>query len=103
MNAVKIIRIVATVLALAAAFVTIPYAALGLALLGLANGFMGVTEDRRIIYLVTAVAVAASANALDMVPAVGSYITAIMGNFSTILNAGVIAVFVMIVKDRLSE
>ena len=84
MNAVKIIRIVALLLAVVAAFVpTIPYALLALALLGLANGFMGVTEERRMIYLVTALALSMSAGALGMVPTAGDYITAIFSNLST--------------------
>ncbi len=107
MNAVKIIRIVATVLAIVAAFVTVEnlvtYVPLALALLGLANGFMGVSEERRLIYLVTAGVLSVSTDALDMVPAVGGYITAIAGNISIVLSAGVIAVVAMIIKDRLSE
>lgn len=103
MSAVKIVRLLAILLAVVAAFVSVPYAALGLAILGLVNGFMGVPEERRVIYLVTAVAVAASTDALASVPAVGGYITSIMENVSAVLNAGVIAVFVLIVKDRLSE
>ena len=103
MNAVQIIRIVATVLAIVAAFVSIPYAILALALLGLANGFMGVAEERRLIYLVTAGVLSVSTDALDMVPAVGSYITAMFGNLSVALSAGVLAVVVMIVKDRITE
>ena len=103
MNAVQIIRIVATVLAIVAAFVSIPYAILALALLGLANGFMGVAEERRLIYLVTAGVLSVSTDALDMVPVVGSYITAMFGNLSVALSAGVLAVVVMIVKDRITE
>ncbi len=102
MNAVKIIRLLALLLAIAAAFATIPYAALGLAILGLLNGFMGVPTDRRVTYLVTAIALALSADALASVPAVGGYLTAIFNNVSAALNAGVLAVFVMIVKDRLT-
>ena len=104
MNALKLVRYVGTILAIVAAFVpNIPYAVLVLALLGVANGFMGVSEERRLIYLVTAGVLSISANALDMVPTVGPYITAIFTNFSTILSAGVLAVFAMIVKDRLAD
>lgn len=102
MNAVKIVRILATVLAIAAAFVSIPYAALGLAVLGAINGVMGVPAERRTVYMATAVALAMSVNALDMVPAIGSYLTAIFTNFSTAISAGVLAVFVMVVKERLT-
>lgn len=102
MDAVKIIRIIALLLVLAAAFTTIPYAALGMAVLGLLNGFMGVPVERRMTYMVTALALALSVDALDMVPAVGGYVTTIFGNLSAVLNAGVLAVMVMIVKDRLT-
>jgi len=102
MNAVKIIRLLALLLAIAAAFATIPYAALGLAVLGLLNGFMGVPVDRRQTYMITALALFMSTGALGMVPAVGGYLTAIFSNVSAVLNAGVLAVFVMIVKDRLT-
>ena len=47
MSAVNIIRIVALVLAVVGAFVTIPYAAAALVILGLVAGFMGVDEDGR--------------------------------------------------------
>lgn len=102
MDAVKIIRIIALLLAIAAAFVTIPYVALALALLGLLNGFMGVPNERRVTYMVTALALAMSVDALNMVPAVGAYLTAIFANLSAVLNAGVLAVVIMIVKDRLT-
>ena len=77
-------------------------AALGLAVLGLLNGFMGVPVERRVTYMVTALALVMSVDALDMVPAVGGYLTAIFANLSAVLNAGVLAVMVMIVKDRLT-
>ena len=103
MDAVKIIRIVAVVLALAAAFVTIPFAALLMALLGLAIGFMGVPDERRVLFLVTAVALATAAGSLGAIPAIGDYLTAILGNISAIVNAGAIAVILMIIKDRITE
>ena len=104
MNAVKIIRILALALAVVAAFVAdIPYAGLGLVLLGAANGFMGVAEDRRLMYLVTAAALSITTGAWGAIPAVGEYITAIFSNISTVLNAGVLSVVVMIIKDRLTE
>lgn len=104
MNAVKIIRILALALAVIAAFVAdIPYVGLALVILGAANGFMGVSEERRMIYMVTAVALAATAGAWGGIPAVGDYLTAIFSNISTVLNAGVLAVVVMIIKDRITE
>lgn len=103
MNALKLIRYAALLVAIVAAFVTVPYAALALALLGVANGFMGVAEERRLIYLVTAGVLSVSTDALNMVPAVGGYITSIFSNISIVLSAGVLAVVVMIIKDRITE
>ncbi len=50
MNTIKIIRLLALAVALIAAFVTFPYAVLTMIVLGLIIGFMGVPEDRRLIY-----------------------------------------------------
>jgi hypothetical protein len=40
---------------------------------------------------------------LAAVPAVGDYLTAIFTNVAATLNAGAIAVILMIVKDRVTE
>ena len=56
MSPVKIIRIVALAVAIIAVFVTIPYVALIMVVLGLAAGFMGVSSEERVLYLVFAVA-----------------------------------------------
>ena len=103
MNALKIIRIVALALAVIAAFVTIPYVALAFIVLGLAIGFMGVTEDRRVLFLVMAGVLAMVANTFDPVPAIGTYLTAILTNASAVLNAGAVAVILMIIKERITE
>ena len=103
MNALKIIRIVALALAVIAAFVTIPYVALAFIVLGLAIGFMGVTEDRRVLFLVMAGVLAMVANTFDPVPAIGAYLTAILTNASAVLNAGAVAVILMVIKERITE
>ncbi|MGD9264879.1 MAG: hypothetical protein PVJ71_03780 [Lysobacterales bacterium] len=43
------------------------------------------------------------ANTLDPIPAVGTYLTGILTNGSAILNAGAVAVILMIIKDRITE
>jgi hypothetical protein len=43
------------------------------------------------------------AGSLGPIPAVGEYLTAILSNMSAIINVGAVAVFLAIVKDRLSE
>jgi hypothetical protein len=103
MNAIKIIRLVALVLAVIAAFVTIPYVALAFIVLGLLIGFMGVPEERRLLFLVMAVALAMVAGALDPIPVIGTYLTAMLTNASAIINAGAVAVILMIFKERITE
>lgn len=103
MDTAKIIRIVALLVAVVAAFANIPYAAEVMIVLGLAIGFVGLHEDKRLQFLVMAVALNFVANALDPLPGIGPYLTAILGNVSTIVSAGAVAVIVMIVKDRLAE
>ncbi len=103
MDTIKIIRIAALAVAVIAAFVAIPYAALIMMVLGLAIGFMGVPEERRLIYMVTTVTLASVAGSLGSIPMAGDYLTAILTNLSGILNAGAVAVILMIIKDRVSE
>ena len=103
MDTLKIIRIAGLVVAVIAAFVTIPYIALVWIVLGLAVGFMGVPEERRLIFMVAAVTLTTVAGSLGPVPAVGEYLSAILSNLSAIVNAGAVAVIVMIIKDRLTE
>jgi len=103
MDAKKIVRLVALIVAIAAAFVSVPYAMLILVLLGLINGFIGVPEERRQMYMVTAITLSVAHDALGPIPAVGDYLSAIFSNISAMLNAGAIAVIIMIIKDRLTE
>jgi len=103
MNPIQIVRILGVAVAVIAAFVTIPYVALIMIILGLAAGFMGVSEERRTGYLVTAIALTMVAGSLGPIPAVGEYLTSILTNLSAIVNAGAVAVILMIVKDRVTE
>jgi uncharacterized membrane protein YccC len=103
MDTAKIVRIVALLVAVVAAFVTIPYIGLIMVIVGLALGFLTVPEERRLIYMVTAVTLTTVAGSLGPIPAIGSYLTAILSNVSTIINVGAVAVILMIVKDRLTE
>lgn len=103
MDAIKIIRLVALALAVIAAFVAIPYIALAFIVLGLVIGFMGVPEERRLLFLVMAGVLAMVADTLNPIPAIGEYLTAMLTNASAILNAGAVAVILMIFKDRITE
>ena len=103
MDIIKIIRIVAVAIAIIAAFVAIPYIALIMVVLGLAMGLMGVPEERRLIFMVLAVTLASVTGALGPIPVIGEYLTAILSNMSSIVNAAAVAVILMIIKDRLTE
>lgn len=103
MSPVNIIRWIALLVAIVAAFVDIPYALLILVILGAALGFMGVASADRVMYLVAAVALAQVAGVFGVIPAVGEYITGIMTNFSTVFNGGAAAVILTIIKERLMD
>ncbi len=101
--AVKVIRIIALLVAVVAAFVTIPYVALALIVLGLAAGIMGVEESRRMMYLVMAVALTMMTGAFGEVPMAGEYLTSILSNISIAINAGAIAVILTMFYERIME
>ena len=103
MDTIKIIRIIALIVAVIAAFIEIPYVALAFIVLGLAIGFLGVPEERRLLFMVTAVTLALVADSLGPIPAIGTYLTAFLGNVSAIINAAALAVILVIFKDRITE
>ncbi len=102
-NAVKIVRIIALLVVLVAPFVSFPYAGLLMVLLGLVIGFIGVPEERRILYFIMAVTLATVAGTLGPIPMVGEYLTAILTNLSKVINAGAVAVILVIVYERVTE
>ncbi len=102
MGPAKIVRMLATAVAVIAAFATIPYAALIMAVLGLGVGYF-VEADRRTLYLVTVVALSVASGGLGAVPMAGDYVTAIFGNISTIINAGALVVIGTVIYERLME
>jgi hypothetical protein len=101
MSPVSIIRYIAIALAVIAAFVAIPYSALAMVVLGAVLGFMGVSADERVLYLVVAVALGAVAGGLNAIPVVGPYITDILTNIGTIVSAGAATVILVMTKERL--
>jgi hypothetical protein len=96
MDLAKIVRIVALVVAVVAGVVAIPQSALIIAVLGLVG-----EEDRRVPFMVMTLTLALAHGALDPIPGVGSYLTAILGSVSSLLNAGACTVIVMQIVDRL--
>ncbi len=103
MDTAKIVRIVGLVVAVAAAFVAIPQIGLIIVVVGIALGFLAVEEDHRLLFLVIAVALAQVAGSFGAIPVVGEYVTNIMTNVSSIVNAAALTVILMVIKDRLME
>lgn len=99
MDFAKIVRLVGLLFAIVAAFVTIPQAALILALLGLVAGWF-VEEERRTIFFLFTLTLALAHGALSPIPAVGGYITDILGNLSALVNAAAVTVIVMMTYER---
>ena len=104
MSPAKIIRIVGVALAVAAALIPgIPMVGLGLAVLGLGAGYYVASGDRATL-LVTVIALNSGvAGALDAIPAVGMYVSAILTNLGGLLAAAAVTVVVMAVKEQLTE
>ena len=100
MSLEKIIWAVAFLAAIVFAFVSFEYAALILAVLGLASGWF-VKGDHRKSLLMGAIFLHVAHGALGGVPAVGEYLTAIFGNYGAVLNAAGLLVIVMATVERL--
>lgn len=105
MGALKIIRLLAILVAVVGAFVAIPEAALIMVVLGLVGGYMAdeADKDNRMYFLVFAVALGTVSGAAGALPGIGGPISDIMGNLSTIINASALAVIINAVKDRAME
>ena len=80
-----------------------PYAGLLMVLLGLVIGFIGVPEERRMLYFIMAVTLTTVAGVLGPIPMVGEYLTVILTNLSTVISAGAVAVILVIVYERVTE
>ena len=100
MSPAKITLWVGMAVAIAAAFVTVPYAALVLALAGLVHGVLDVNEDNLMAVSVMAVALATVSGALGAIPVAGEYISAIMGNVGALVAAAALTGIAMSVKDK---
>lgn len=99
MNIYKICGIVGLLLAIIAAFVNIPYGAELMALLGIVVGLGIVTEDS-VRVIVTAVALPVVAACLNGLPAVGGYITAIVGNLGHIVAGAALLMILRNIYNR---
>jgi len=100
MDAGKIVRLVAVIVAVVAGVVTIPQSALIIAVLGLVGGYF-VEEDRAVNFLVVALALNVVSGGLDPIPAVGPILTGVFGSISTLFNAAALTVITVGIINRL--
>ncbi len=99
MDLAKIVRLVAVLFAVVAGLVASPQSAVIIAVLGLVAGWF-VEEDRRINYMLATLTLALVHGALGPNPAIGGYLTDVLGSLSALLNAGACTVIVMAIYDR---
>ncbi len=97
----KIIQMVGLLVAIVAALVTIPQAALLIALLGIVGGYF-VGADDRILFLVATVALVTIAGALAGIPAVGAYLTGMLTNLGALFSAAAVTVIVVTTYEKLT-
>ena len=101
MDVSKIIRLVAVLVAIVAAFVAIPEEAAIIAVLGLVAGYF-IEEERATAFLVMTLALALVHDvALDPVWVIGGYLSDILGSLSALANAAACTVIGVGLYNRL--
>jgi hypothetical protein len=100
MDVAKIVRLVGVIFAVVAGVVTIPQAAVIIAVLGLVGGYF-VEEERRLHFMVATLTLAVVNGALGSIPFAGDYLTGALGSLSALFNAAACTVIVMAIIDRL--
>jgi len=105
MNTLKIVRLLVLAVAVIGAFATIPEVGLVHVALGLSMGVLSdqADKDNRMFLLVFAVALTTVSGAAGGLPIIGGYVSAIMGNFSVMVNAAAMGIVLMVIKDRVTE
>ena len=97
----KIIHIVGLLFAIVAGLVTIPQAALIIAVVGLVGGYF-VTADDRILFLVATIALVTVAASLGAIPAVGMYLTDVLTNLGALFSAMAVTVIVVTSYEKVT-
>lgn len=87
------------VVAIVGAFVTIPYAALILLVLGLIAGW-GYSSDTHVRVIVTAIALPVMGGAFNAIPAVGGFIVAIVTNIGAVAVGAALCIILMNIYRR---
>jgi hypothetical protein len=102
MSILRIVYAVGLLLAVVAAFVNVPNAALLLAVLGLVASF-AVLPEHHVRVIVTALALAALAGTFNGLPGVGIYVTAILGNLGSLVAGAALQIIVRNIVMRLTN
>ena len=96
----KIVKLVGVVVAIIAAFVSIPQSDLIVALLGIAGACL-IAEDDRSRFLIAAVALNFAQGGLNGINEIGPHITTALGGLNGLFLAAAAAVIVLGAVDRL--
>ena len=100
MNIYKIVGLIGVLLAVVAAFVTVPYAAPLIAIAGVVVG-VSVAGDHHVRVIVSALALHVLASSFDGIPAIGTYITAILGNIGVLAAGAALLIIVRNMYERM--
>ena len=99
-NILNIVRIVAIILAIVAAFVEIPHVMAALVILGIIAG-LDVPQDRRVFVLVMALVLTGPASVLANIPAVGGYLADIAGGVGVAITGVALTAITVAIIQRL--
>lgn len=102
MSVLKIVYAVGLLLAVVAAFVSVPYAAVVLALCGVVASF-AVLPEHHVRVIVTALALHFLGNTFDGIPGVGGPVTAILGNLGFVVAGASLQIIVRNIVMRLKN
>ena len=96
----KIVRLIAVVVALVAGLYAFPQAAVVVAILGLVGGWF-VEDENFERFLIGAIALSICHGALGVIPAIGGYLSGMLGSLSSLFLAAACTVIVKGIYNRL--
>jgi len=99
MNVQKILGLLGLAVAIVGAFVTIPYAALILLVLGLVIGW-SIAGEHHVRVIVSALALYAFAGVFTAVPTIGTYLQAIVTNIGQMAAGAALTIILVNIYNR---
>ena len=102
MNTQKIVGLIALVIVVVSAFVSIPYAEPILLVLGVYTGFM-VAGDVQVRALVSALVLNTLVHIFDVIPGIGHYLVSILSNLGIVAAGGAVMIVLRNVYTRVSS